>query len=137
MATEEEVVLEEGGGNVEEEETEEGAATSAAGGTHWKDLDPKGMKVIELRSELDARGLSTKGVKTVLAERLQKSLDEEKQKESEASSLGFLLTTRTTHVFLVSLIPWVWSGWSFGLFFNFLTRKWFILLCAHTCLFRE
>ena len=99
MATEEEVVLEEGGGNVEEEETEEGAATSAAGGTHWKELDPKGMKVIELRSELDARGLSTKGVKTVLAERLQKSLDEEKQKESEASSLGFSLTTSTAHVF--------------------------------------
>ena len=99
MATEEEVVLEEGEGNVEEEETEEGAATSAAGGTHWKELDPKGMKVIELRSELDARGLSTKGVKTILAERLQKSLDEEKQKESEASCLGFLLTTRTAHVF--------------------------------------
>ena len=67
--------------------------------THWKELDPKGMKVIELRSELDARGLSTKGVKTILAERLQKSLDEEKQKESEASSLGFSLTTSTAHVF--------------------------------------
>ena len=96
MATEEEVVLEEGEGNVEEEETEEGAATSAAGGTHWKELDPKGMKVIELRSELDARGLSTKvPVKTILAEWLQKALDEEKRKESEASSLGFF--THQTH----------------------------------------
>ena len=70
------------------EEREEGAATSAAVGTHRKELDPKRMKVVELRSELKARGLST-GVKTILAEKLQKSLDEEKQKESEASSLVF------------------------------------------------
>ena len=77
------------------EEREEGAATSAAVGSHWKELDPKGMKVVELRSLLKTKGLSTKGVKTILAERLQKSLDEEKQKESEASKLGFF--TYETH----------------------------------------
>ncbi|CAB4060829.1 Cell division cycle and apoptosis regulator protein 1 [Lepeophtheirus salmonis] len=32
----------------------------------WKDLDPKTMKVNDLRSELNARGLSTKGLKSQL-----------------------------------------------------------------------
>ena len=41
------------------------------------DLDVKSMKVNELRSELDARGLNTKGLKPQLAERLQEALDQE------------------------------------------------------------
>jgi len=51
------------------------------GGTHWKDLDIKSMKVAELKAELDARGLDTKGLKAVLADRLQEAVEAEKAKE--------------------------------------------------------
>ena len=58
--------------------------------THRKEVDPKKMTVTKLRSELKRRGESTKvEVKTILAERVQKARDEEKRKESEASSLVF------------------------------------------------
>ena len=76
------------------EEREEVAAMSAAVGTHRNEVDPQRTKVDERRSLLKTKGLST-GVKTILAEKLQKSLDEEKQKESEASSLVFF--TYQTH----------------------------------------
>ena len=45
--------------------------------TPGSDLDVKSMKVNELRSELEARGLNTKGLKSQLAARLQEALDKE------------------------------------------------------------
>uniref|UniRef100_A0A914ZV91 SAP domain-containing protein n=1 Tax=Parascaris univalens TaxID=6257 RepID=A0A914ZV91_PARUN len=49
--------------------------------THWSKLDIKTMKVAELRQELMARDLETKGVKSVLCVRLQEALNQEKAKE--------------------------------------------------------
>ena len=51
------------------------------------DLDVKTMKVNELREELAARGLNSKGLKSQLVERLQKALEDEKTnlKTSEES----------------------------------------------------
>ena len=81
---------EEGAEGVKDEEEASVEAATGNGGTHWKELDPKSMKVIELRSELQSRGLDTKGVKTQLAVRLQKALDEEEAKESEVSEFSFV-----------------------------------------------
>ncbi|KAL6737972.1 hypothetical protein Aduo_011574 [Ancylostoma duodenale] len=39
------------------------------------------LKVPELRAELEARGLETKGVKSLLCKRLQEALDQEKEKD--------------------------------------------------------
>ena len=61
---------------MEAEASETGDANGEA--THWSQLDVKNMKVVELRSELSARGESSKGVKNTLATKLQKLLDEEK-----------------------------------------------------------
>ena len=59
-------------------------------------VDPMRMTVKKLKTELKRRGESTKvEYKTILAERLQRKLDEDKRKESEASSLGFF--THQTH----------------------------------------
>jgi len=51
--------------------------------TPGDDLDVKAMKVNELREELTARGLNSKGIKKQLVERLQKALEEEKEKEED------------------------------------------------------
>uniref|UniRef100_A0A6P7GZB4 Cell division cycle and apoptosis regulator protein 1-like isoform X1 n=1 Tax=Diabrotica virgifera virgifera TaxID=50390 RepID=A0A6P7GZB4_DIAVI len=48
--------------------------------THHSQLDPKGMVVNDLRNELTARGLSTKGLKSQLAARLMKALASEAEK---------------------------------------------------------
>uniref|UniRef100_A0A0V0G3Z0 Putative scaffold/matrix specific factor hnrnp-u/saf-a n=1 Tax=Triatoma dimidiata TaxID=72491 RepID=A0A0V0G3Z0_TRIDM len=40
-------------------------------------MNPSKLKVVELRAELSARGLDTKGIKSVLVERLQEALDKE------------------------------------------------------------
>ena len=58
----------------EEEEEEEEAEVPADG----DDLDVKTMKVNELREELAARGLNSKGLKSQLVERLQKAIDDGK-----------------------------------------------------------
>lgn len=43
-------------------------------------LDPAKLKVVELRAELSARGLDTKGNKPVLVKRLKDALEKELQK---------------------------------------------------------
>lgn len=49
--------------------------------TNWQDLDPKTMKVNDLKSELEARGQSSKGLKSQLQARLQKALQTEEEEE--------------------------------------------------------
>ena len=51
--------------------------------TPGEDLDVKAMKVNELREELTARGLNSKGLKSQLQERLQEALENESVKEKE------------------------------------------------------
>ncbi len=46
--------------------------------THYSKLDVKKMKVDELRNELQARGLDTKGLKPQLTVRLNKAIQKEK-----------------------------------------------------------
>uniref|UniRef100_L7M9A1 Putative cell-cycle and apoptosis regulatory protein 1 strongylocentrotus purpuratus n=1 Tax=Rhipicephalus pulchellus TaxID=72859 RepID=L7M9A1_RHIPC len=67
--------------------------TSIKEPTHYADLDPKTMKVGDLRVELEVRGLSTKGLKSQLIARLSKALkaeaemaegNEEEEEEEEA-----------------------------------------------------
>lgn len=41
-------------------------------------IDPAKLKVVELRAELSARGLDTKGNKPVLVDRLKEALDKER-----------------------------------------------------------
>ena len=49
--------------------------------TAWKLLDIKAMKVNELRAELDARGLNSKGLKALLVARLQEATVKEQEEE--------------------------------------------------------
>uniref|UniRef100_A0A914I943 SAP domain-containing protein n=1 Tax=Globodera rostochiensis TaxID=31243 RepID=A0A914I943_GLORO len=51
--------------------------------THWSILEQnvKAMKVAELRDELEARQLESKGVKNVLMQRLQEAIEKEKAKD--------------------------------------------------------
>ncbi|XP_068210921.1 heterogeneous nuclear ribonucleoprotein U-like protein 1 [Palaemon carinicauda] len=47
------------------------------------DIDPSKLKVAELRAELQARGLDTKGNKPVLVERLREALEQANDEETE------------------------------------------------------
>ncbi|KAL7643954.1 UNVERIFIED_CONTAM: hypothetical protein RMT77_005966 [Armadillidium vulgare] len=69
----------------DDQEEEEGEDKEAAkkDPTHWANLDPKTMKVLELRSELDARLLNSKGLKSQLIARLTKALKVEQEKEEQ------------------------------------------------------
>lgn len=76
---------------------EENAEACIKEPTHYADLDPKTMKVGDLRQELEARGLSTKGLKSQLVARLGKALkaeaemaegNEEEEVEEEAEEEG-------------------------------------------------
>ncbi|BES94462.1 DBC1 [Nesidiocoris tenuis] len=49
--------------------------------THYSQLDPKSMKVSELRDELEARNLSPKGLKSQLVARLAKAIKTEADEE--------------------------------------------------------
>ena len=60
--------------------------------TPYQELDIKSLRVLELRQELDARGLNTTGLKKDLVDRLQKAVQEEQEKEEnggcEAAEAG-------------------------------------------------
>nr|XP_006823758.1 PREDICTED: heterogeneous nuclear ribonucleoprotein U-like protein 1-like [Saccoglossus kowalevskii] len=51
------------------------------------DIDPKKLKVVELRAELQQRGLEAKGNKAVLIQRLTEALEEENAEESEGEQV--------------------------------------------------
>lgn len=53
--------------------------------THWKELDPKTMKVNDLKAELEARAQSSKGLKSQLQARLQKQLKNEQDSEEKGT----------------------------------------------------
>ncbi|ELU05545.1 hypothetical protein CAPTEDRAFT_214786 [Capitella teleta] len=66
------------------EEEEEGADNIAGENkepTHFSELDPKTMKVADLRHELECRLLSSKGLKSQLIARLTKAIKSEEEKE--------------------------------------------------------
>merc|ERR1719318_1510765 len=72
-------------GVVKEVVEEEGPATSGTvEAAKWNTLDPKSMKVGELRDQLAARGQLNKGLKSQLTARLQKCLKAEQEKDEEA-----------------------------------------------------
>ncbi|XP_055503293.1 cell division cycle and apoptosis regulator protein 1 isoform X2 [Leucoraja erinacea] len=76
-------------GEQEEEEKDDGESKEISTPTHWSKLDPKSMKVNDLRKELESRNQSSKGLKSQLIARLTKQLkteaEREEQKESEKS----------------------------------------------------
>ncbi len=74
---------EDGGEETASASAEEGSSSKA---TPWQELDVKSMKVNELREELEARGLNSKGLKSQLAGRLQKAVKEEQEAEAEAAA---------------------------------------------------
>jgi len=67
----------------EEENEEEASGTKPPAPTHFSALDPKSMKVGDLRNELELRSMSPKGLKSQLVARLAKSLKTEEEKEAE------------------------------------------------------
>merc|ERR1740137_266992 len=75
---------------VEEDEMEvEGEAKEKQGeASHWATLDPKTMKVGELRDELEVRSQLAKGLKSQLQARLQKGLKSEQDAEEQKESVG-------------------------------------------------
>ena len=72
------------GSNVEEDDeslSEKGEDSQEP--TSWKLLDIKSMKVSELRIELDARKLNSKGLKAQLVARLQEAVTKEQEEETK------------------------------------------------------
>ncbi|RXN24831.1 cell division cycle and apoptosis regulator 1 isoform X1 [Labeo rohita] len=65
----------------EEEDKDEDDSKEVTTPTHWSKLDPKSMKVNDLRKELESRSLSSKGLKSQLIARLTKQLKVEEQVE--------------------------------------------------------
>ncbi|CAH8870983.1 unnamed protein product [Trichobilharzia szidati] len=64
------------------EESEEAGTRSDMEPTHYSKLDVNSLKVSDLRNELAARKLDTKGLKVNLVARLQSALDEEKKADA-------------------------------------------------------
>ncbi|XP_022315964.2 cell division cycle and apoptosis regulator protein 1-like isoform X3 [Crassostrea virginica] len=67
----------------EEEEAEGEASEENKEPTHHSELDPKTMKIVDLRRELECRSVSSKGLKSQLIARLTKALKTEMEKEEE------------------------------------------------------
>ena len=85
----EEDVVEEVETIIEDDEiVEEEGGTGVAEPAKWNTLDPKNMKVGELRDQLAARGQLNKGLKSQLTARLQKCLKAEQEKDEEAGASG-------------------------------------------------
>ncbi|KAB0375842.1 hypothetical protein FD755_012485 [Muntiacus reevesi] len=70
-------------GEQDEEEKDDGEAKEISTPIHWSKLDPKTMKVNDLRKELESRALSSKGLEFQLIARLTKQLKVEEQKEEQ------------------------------------------------------
>lgn len=68
---------------MEEEEAEGEVAEENKEPTHHSELDPKTMKIVDLRRELECRSVSSKGLKSQLIARLTKALKTEQEKEEE------------------------------------------------------
>ncbi len=62
--------------------------------THWSEMDLKKLKVDELRTELMARDLDTRGLKGRLIARLQEALDAEKVKENFFLTLIMMISIK-------------------------------------------
>ncbi|XP_062852153.1 cell division cycle and apoptosis regulator protein 1 [Trichomycterus rosablanca] len=74
-------------GEQEEDEKDEEDSKEISAPTHWSKLDPKSMKVNDLRKELENRSLSSKGLKSQLIARLTKQLKVEEQVEESKESV--------------------------------------------------
>ncbi|XP_062571741.1 cell division cycle and apoptosis regulator protein 1-like isoform X1 [Saccostrea cucullata] len=71
----------------EEEETEGEINEENKEPTHYSELDPKTMKIVDLRRELESRSVSSKGLKSQLIARLTKALKSEQEKEEEQEAM--------------------------------------------------
>merc|ERR1712150_391157 len=69
-----------------EDEEEEGGNAEQVNPTHYSELDPKNMKVADLRRELECRQLSSKGLKSQLIARLTKAIKSEQEKEEQEAA---------------------------------------------------
>ncbi|XP_062571743.1 cell division cycle and apoptosis regulator protein 1-like isoform X3 [Saccostrea cucullata] len=76
-----------GEGKEEEEETEGEINEENKEPTHYSELDPKTMKIVDLRRELESRSVSSKGLKSQLIARLTKALKSEQEKEEEQEAM--------------------------------------------------
>ncbi|XP_059611989.1 cell division cycle and apoptosis regulator protein 1-like isoform X2 [Phlebotomus argentipes] len=79
---EEQTVADDGAVATEKDETAEADVVPEQEPTHHSNLDPKTMKIQELRDELSARNISAKGLKSQLALRLAKALKVEMETEA-------------------------------------------------------
>ncbi|XP_051946156.1 cell division cycle and apoptosis regulator protein 1-like [Xyrauchen texanus] len=70
----------------QEEDKDEDDSKEVITPTHWTKLDPKSMKVNDLRKELESRSLSSKGLKSQLIARLTKQLKTEELVEESKES---------------------------------------------------
>ncbi|KAJ8319043.1 hypothetical protein KUTeg_004134 [Tegillarca granosa] len=69
------------------EEDEGGEIQGKLDPTHFSELDPKVMKIIDLRKELESRTLSSKGLKSQLIARLTKAMKTEQEKEEAQEAM--------------------------------------------------
>ncbi|KAK9721231.1 LAIKA domain [Popillia japonica] len=63
---------------------EEEPASDKLEPTHYSQLDPKNMPVMDLRNELKARGINSKGLKSQLIAKLSKALKAEAEKSDDS-----------------------------------------------------